>query len=126
MIDLYGAYLLTEELELLFNNVSGYLRDPRTVGGGGEDISEDLPQAVDSEAIAVAGYSSPLKIVVYSHLIQPEDMVSMGMGKQNGIDAIDVISQGLLAEVGGGIYEDIASIELQKNRWSKTVVPLVG
>lgn len=81
MIDLYGAYLLTEELELLFNNVSGYLRDPRTVGGGGEDISEDFPQAVDSEAIAVAGYSTSLKIVVYSHLIQPEDMVSMGMGK---------------------------------------------
>ncbi len=126
MIDLYGAYLMTEETELLFNNVSDYLRDSLTIGGGGEDIFENFPQAVDGGSITVAGDSAFLKIVVYSHLIQPEDMVGMGMSKEDGIDAIDAIAESLLAEVCGAIDEDIVAIKLQKNRRTKTVVPLVG
>ena len=110
VIDLYGGYLLTEELELPFNNVSVYLRDTLAVGRGGKDVFENIPQTVDSWTVAVARYGAFLKVVVYSHLVQSEYMVGMGMGKEDGIDAIDAISESLLAEVSGGVDEDVSVI----------------
>ena len=41
-----------------------------------------------------------------AHIVKAENMVGMGMGVKDSIQAVDVVAQGLVSKVGCGIDED--------------------
>src|SRR5882757_10224574 len=67
-----------------------------------------------------------LKEVIRPDIIQPRQMILMGMGKDDGIQLSYLLPQHLVAEVGCGVDDYRRGGGLNKNTAAKSLVPGIG
>ena len=68
-----------------------------------EDVGERAAEDLEGFFGAVHGDCALLTDVEGANVVEAEDVVSMTVGEENGIKAIEANAQGLLAEVGSGV-----------------------
>src|ERR1039457_7073149 len=60
-----------------------------------------------------------------AQIVDAIDMIGMGMGEEDGIDMHDLLAQGLLAKVGGGVHQNVPTVVPDKQRSSRSVIPRI-
>ena len=87
-----------------------------------EDVLKGTLDGLERGLIGVDGNGSLLAKIEHPDVIQSQDMVYMGMSKQDGIEAVDAFPQRLSAEVGRGIDHDDALVVTEKDGGAGAVV----
>ena len=99
--------------------------DPRDGAESGlivKHIRERAAQDLEGFFITVNGKSSSLVDVEGANIVEPEDVVGMSMGQQNGMEGIDSLAQGLLAKIGRGVDNHVVSVSREEQGRARAVV----
>ena len=87
-----------------------------------EDVFVDAADALHGRGIGIDGNRHLLAKVKHPHVIQSEDVVGVGVGKDDRVQPAHTFTQGLLAEVGGGIDDHHPAVKLQHDGGSGSLV----
>ncbi len=90
-----------------------------------EDIAKSEPQRADSFLRPIDRDHTALPVVERPHIIQPHHVIGMRMRKQNRVHPFHARAQGLVAEVGRGIYQHAPVAVLDVHRRPQAVVPRI-
>src|SRR5205085_6612254 len=75
-----------------------------------EDIGKDAPDDSKGVLIAVNRNGRALVNVVRPNIIEPENVVGVAVGEQNGVEAVQPGAHGLLAKVGSGVDDHVVAV----------------
>lgn len=79
----------------------------RVRGVGGEGVVEDVAKDGRGGLVGVEGQEAGLVgEAERAEVVEAEDVVGMGVGVEDGVEVMDALANGLLAEVGAGIDDD--------------------
>ncbi len=101
-------------------------------GGGGlrgfgiEGVAEDAADDVEGLDGSVGGDGHFLVVVEGADVVEAEDVVGVGVGVKDGVDAGDVGAQGLGAEIGRGVDQDIFAGVLHQDGGAEAVIARIG
>src|SRR5207248_2342492 len=76
--------------------------------------------------IAVNRQSGTLTNVVWSNIVEAENMVGVAVSQQNGVQAVQASTHSLLAKIGSGVNDDVLALPRQKNGGAEALVMRVG
>lgn len=106
-----GTDVAIEKLELRFH---GPEEKPRQVTIAGPPffpgIAEDAGKGLEVVRSGVDRNRAVLELVETAKVVQPEDMVSVGVRDQYRIDVSDVVGQTLQAELGRRVDKDTPTV----------------
>ncbi len=122
-----GLDVESEEFEGAAVVVVGF--DFGDVGGAGdgiEHIRKDAAEGVEGVGGSVDGDAGALEDVEGADVVEAEDVIGVGVGEEDGVDAADVVAEDLGAEVGGGVDEDVAAFVLDQDGRAEAVVVRIG
>ncbi len=117
-----GMKFASEKLHRTFNQVGDELWERAVIVLPVKDVFEGTLNRLKRGLIGVDGNGSLLAKIEHPNVIQSQDMVYMGMRKQDGIEAVDAFPQRLSAEVGCGIDHDDALVVTEKDGGAGAVV----
>ena len=75
---------------------------------------------------AVDGDGSGLTEVEGTDVVKAENVVGVAVGEEDGVELGDADAEGLVAEVGGGVDDNVAVVEAKPDGWAEAVVAGVG
>src|SRR5207245_6706126 len=92
-----------------------------------EDAHKHSPDDAKCFFIAIDGQRGPLADIEGANVIKTENVVSMTVRQQNGVEAVESNTERLLAEVRSGINHDVlAATGDQQGRAQPHIVWIVG
>jgi hypothetical protein len=115
-----------EECERAFDFVEKDARDGAEGGLVVENVGEGAADDAERFRGAVNGHGSALADVEGAKIVEAEDVVSVAMGEEDGFETIEMRAEGLGAEVGGGVNDDVLGITGEKDRGTEALVVGVG
>src|SRR5690348_9742688 len=81
-----------------------------------EDIAEHLLDAFHRRWLRIERNFSVLVKGKRTEIVKPKDVVGVGMGVEDGIDAANTLADGLFAEVRARVNQDMTIAELDEDR----------
>ena len=76
----------------------------------GEDVAVVVPEGVGGLLVEVDGDGAVLEVVERSDVVEACDVVAVGVGDEDGVDACGAGAEHLLAEVGADVEEDVQAV----------------
>ena len=117
----------SEEIErLLGDGVEVDARGGGLRGLGIEGVAEDAADDVEGLDGSVGRDGHFLVVVEGAHVVEAQDVVGVGVGVEDGVDAGDAGAQGLGAEIGRGVDEDILAGVLHQHGGAEAVIARIG
>jgi hypothetical protein len=56
------------------------------------------------------------------NIVEPEDVVGVVVGEENGVEAIEADAEGLLAKIGRGVDDDVLAVARKEEGGAETVI----
>jgi len=91
----------------------------KNVGEGAADYTEGFLGAVD-------GHGGALADVEGANVVEALDVIGVAVSEKNGFEAIKVRGEGLGAEIGGGVNDDVLAIAGEEDGGTQALVVRVG
>ena len=111
-----------EKLEGASKDVQGNAGDGAERGLFIENVGKGAAQRSESFFVAVNGERGFLADVERPNVVETQDVVGMAVGEQDGVEAVEPGAQGLLAEVGSGVDDDVLIVAREKQGRAQTIV----
>ncbi len=93
---------------------------------GVEDIAEHVADELGGIGASVERNFTVAVIAEWAKVVDAEDVVGVGMGIEDRIDLRDVLANGLLAKIGGGVNEHRLTAELEQDRRAGSAIVRIG
>ena len=87
----------------------------KNVGKGAAQYAEGFFRAVDRERRFLAD-------VERANVVEPEDVVGVVVGEEDGVEAIEADAEGLLAKVGRGVDDDVLAVARKEEGGAEAVI----
>ena len=97
-------------------------------GFGGRLVEDVLKSAADGDEGFGGGVDGDIVFlheVEGANIVEAEDVVGVGVGVEDGVEAVDLVAEGLIAEIGRGVNEDALVAEAQEDRGAEAFVARV-
>src|SRR5258707_12259376 len=111
-----GNNLRAHQLKWAIDDVEVHARDGALRGSVIEDVREGAAKHAKRFFRAVHGQGGFLADVEGANVVEAEDVFGVGVGEQNGVEAIEANTQCLLAKGGRGGDDRVFSAEGQQQR----------
>jgi len=115
-----------EELEGAFDFVEEDAGDGAESGLAVKDVVEGAADDTEGFGGAVDGHGSALANVEGANVVEAEDVVGVAVGEENGFETIEAGGEGLGAEVGGGVNDDVLGIAGEEDGGTEALVVGIG
>jgi hypothetical protein len=115
---------LAEDLEGAGDLVETELGYARDSVGGGEDVGEGLAENGSGGGLG-PGVDGALDVGVDTDVVEAVDVVGMSVSDEDGVERLDGVVEHLLAEVDGGVDDEVAIGEGEENGRTETMVARV-
>src|SRR5262249_30942788 len=90
--------------------------DAAVLVGCVKDVAKNTLQRLGRTVVGVKRNFLRAAKAQRAHIIEPQDVIGVGVGVDDGVDVSDVLANGLLAKVGRGIDEDALPLVLHHDR----------
>jgi hypothetical protein len=87
-----------------------------------EDVSEGAADYAKCFFVAVDGERGLLADVERTDVVETENVVGVAVGEEDGVEAVEVDAESLLAEIGGGIDYYVLSVAGKQERRAQAIV----
>ncbi len=95
-------------------------------GLGVKDVGEGAADDAEGFLGAVNGHGGALADVEGANVVEALDVIGVAVGEQNGGEAIQVGGEGLGAEIGGGVNDDVLAIAGEEDGGTQALVVRIG
>ncbi len=117
-----GNNLRAHQLEWAIDDVEVHARDGALRGSVIEDVREGAAKHAKRFFRAVHRERRFLTDVEGANVVEAEDVVGVGVGEQNGVEAIEANTQCLLAKVGRGVDHYVFSVAREQQGRTQPIV----
>src|SRR5690606_12134542 len=87
-----------------------------------KNITGRLPEGGECLPGGVQGDGLPLHLVVPADVVDAEDVVGVGVGVEQGVQARQAEPDGLQAKLGRRVDDEVPSAQVDPDRWPRAVV----
>jgi len=111
-----------EKLEGAFDFVEDDAGDGAEGGLGVEDVGKGAADCAEGFLGAVDGHGSALADVEGANVVEALDVISVAVGEKNGFETIEARGEGLGAEIGGGVNDDVLAVAGEEDGGAQALV----
>jgi len=115
-----------EEFEGAFDFVEKDTGDGAEGGLIVKDVGEGATNDTEGFGGAVDGHGSALADVEGANVVKAEDVIGVAVSEEDGFEAIEAGGEGLGAEVGSGVNDDVLGIAEEKDGGTEALVVRIG
>jgi len=115
-----------EKLEGAFDFVQDDAGNGAEGGLGVEDVGEGAANHAEGFLGAVDGHGGALADVEGANIVEALDVIGVGVGEKNGFEAFQTRGEGLGAEIGGGVNDDVLAIAGEEDGGTQALVVRIG
>jgi len=87
-----------------------------------EDVGERAAEDLEGLCGTVHGDCALLADVKGANVVEPEDVIGVAVGEEDGVEAIETDAQGLLAKVGRGVDDYVLLVSRKEQRRTETII----
>ena len=116
----------TEKFEGAFDFVEKDAGDSAESGLVVKDVGESAADDAECFRGTVDGHGSALADVEGANVVEAEDVIGVAVGEEDGFKTIEAGSEGLGAEVGGGVNDYVLGIAGEKDGGTEALVVGIG
>ena len=87
-----------------------------------KDISKRAADDLESFFVRINGKSDLLPKIVWPNVIETHNVISVAVGKEDCVEAIDAGAQALLAKIRGGVDNDVLAVAREEQGRAQAVV----
>jgi len=115
-----------EKLEGSFDFMKDDAGNGAEGGLGVEDVGEGAANHAEGFLGAVDGHGGALADVEGANVVEALDVIGVGVGEKNGFETFQVRGEGLSAEIGGGVNDDVLAIAGEEDGGAEALVVRIG
>ncbi len=87
-----------------------------------EDVRKCAAEDLEGLCGTVHGDCALLADVKGANVVEPEDVIGVAVGEEDGVEAIETDAQGLLAKVGRGVDDYVLLVSRKEQRRTETII----
>jgi len=115
-----------EKLEGAFDFVEDDAGNGAERGLGVEDVGEGAADYTESFLGTVNGHGGALTDVEGANVVEALNVIGVAVSEKNGFEAVEVRGEGLGAEIGGGVNDDVLAVAGEEDGGAQALVVRVG